>query len=334
MHGSGLEGLHGLPAISLYAPAERERVRIFYDTADRTGQVVFEADRLRKDGSVFPSEVHISSVSGENSDVLYRIVTVRDITSRRQMQAELDESRRFEAIGQLTAGVAHDFNNLLQGIISNLELIDDDVGVAPATRECVAFAVRLAERGGEVAHRLLSFSRKQLLVPKALDLDEFLLAFRELLSHTLNPRIRITLEIARGLAPVWIDPAHLQTTLLNLAINARDAMPSGGNLTIEALGTPDVVAVRADSASLDRFAIIRISDTGTGIAADILAKVCEPFFSTKGLNGTGLGLSMAEGFLKQSGGDLRITSKLGKGTCVALWLPLAPTVATVAGAPC
>ena len=94
------------------------------------------------------------------------------------------------------------------------------------------------------------------------------------------------------------------------------------------------MAVRADSASLDRFAIIRISDTGTGIAADILAKVCEPFFSTKGLNGTGLGLSMAEGFLKQSGGDLRITSKLGKGTCVALWLPLAPTVATVAGAPC
>jgi signal transduction histidine kinase len=122
---------------------------------------------------------------------------------------------------------------------------------------------------------------------------------------------------------VWVDPTHFQTALLNLSINARDSMSSGGNLRIEARSNSAVVTDETDNVSPNHFVVIRISDTGTGIASDILAKVCEPFFSTKGLNGTGLGLSMAQGFFKQSGGDLLVTSELGKGTCVELRLPSA-----------
>jgi len=245
------------------------------------------------------------------------------ITARRRIEHELDQSLRFEAIGQLTAGVAHDYNNLLQGIISNLELANDDMDVAPGTREYVAVAMRLAEQGGQVTQRLLSFARKQPLVPMALDLNDFLVTFRDLLSHTLDPRIRIDLEVESGLAPVWVDQTHFQTALLNLSINARDSMSSGGNLRIEARSNSAVVTDETDNVSPNHFVVIRISDTGAGIAPDILAKVCEPFFSTKGLNGTGLGLSMAQGFFKQSGGDLLVTSELGKGTCVELRLPSA-----------
>ena len=155
------------------------------------------------------------------------------------------------------------------------------------------------------------------------------------LTRTLDPRVRIEVVTEPGLAPVWVDARHLQNALLNLAINARDAMPSGGNLRIEAFSNraaaaSEPVAVGADGEGfvsrrhrrLDRCNVIRVSDTGPGIAPKDLARVCEPFFSTKGVNGTGLGLSMVHGFAKQSGGDLRISSEVGKGTSVEVWLPL------------
>ena len=137
-----------------------------------------------------------------------------------------------------------------------------------------------------------------------------------MLSHTLNPRIRLETSVGKDLPPILADATHLHTALLNLAINARDAMPSGGDLRIEAVGPEG-----ADS----NLAVIRVTDTGNGMAPDVLARACEPFFSTKGLNGTGLGLSMVHGFAKQSGGDLRIFSEPARGTCVELWLPLAPS---------
>ena len=255
---------------------------------------------------------------------------------QRRLQAELDQSRRLEAIGQLSAGIAHDFNNALQGIMANLELVDDDMEIQPATREYVGTAVRLAEQAGELVHNLLYFARKQLLLPHEVDLDDFLNRFQRLLSRTLDPRIRIEVKSEPGLAPVWVDARHLQTALLNLAINSRDAMPSGGHLRIEAFGNcADAASGQAGADAdakgsrtgvgrwTDRCAVIRVSDTGTGIAPKDLARVCEPFFSTKGVKGTGLGLSMVHGFAKQSGGDLRISSEPGKGTSVEVWLPLA-----------
>jgi signal transduction histidine kinase len=235
------------------------------------------------------------------------------------------------------AGIAHDFNNLLQAIMANLELVDDEIEVAPAIREYVGTVLRLAEQGGQLAHDLLAFARKQLLSPNEVDLGEFLNRFRQLLTRTLGARIQIDVITEPGLAPVWIDARHLQTALLNLALNARDAMPKGGNLRIEALrsdlaaasgltGTAPYSRRLMQTAHLRRncCAIIRVCDTGTGIAAQNMAKLCEPFFSTKGMNGTGLGLSMVHGFVKQSGGNLLITSEPGKGTCVEVWLPQAP----------
>ncbi len=237
-------------------------------------------------------------------------LAVAETTKARQAAA------RMEAIGELTAGVAHDFNNLLQAIISHLELVDDVSAVPVAAREYVGNAIEIAEHGAELIHKLLSFARKHVMRPSEIQPAEFLAGFRDMLSHTLNPRIRLEMSVGKDLPPILADATHLHTALLNLAINARDAMPSGGDLRIEAVGPEG-----ADS----NLAVIRVTDTGNGMAPDVLARACEPFFSTKGLNGTGLGLSMVHGFAKQSGGDLRIFSEPARGTCVELWLPLAPS---------
>jgi signal transduction histidine kinase len=229
-----------------------------------------------------------------------------------------------EAIGELTAGVAHDFNNLLQAIISHLELVDDVPEVPLAAREYVGNAIQIAEHGAELIHKLLSFARKHVMRPSEIPPGEFLTGFRDMLSHTLDPRIRLETSAGKDLPPILADATHLHTALLNLAINARDAMPSGGDLRIEAMSGSAVGAGAPEGAD-SKLAVIRVTDTGNGMPPDVLARACEPFFSTKGLNGTGLGLSMVHGFAKQSGGDLRIFSEPDRGTCVELWLPLAPS---------
>ena len=238
LQGMSVDEVQGMSLFDMYAPAEQERIAELQATSDRVGDVDYEADRIRRDGSIFAAHIHSTSVRRGDSGVLYRIGTVRDITTQRRLEAELDQSARLEAVGQLTAGIAHDFNNLLQGIMANLELVDDDIDVPPATREYVGTAVRLAEQAGELTHSLLSFARKQLLTPNEVDLEDFLNRFQRLLSRTLDPRVRIEVVTEPGLAPVWVDARHLQSALLNLAINARDAMPSGGNLRIEAFSQP------------------------------------------------------------------------------------------------
>jgi len=337
MHGMQIDEVQGGHWLDLYSPAERGRIPKFLAEATRIGYLDFEADRIRKDGSLFPARMHITSVSGADGEVRYYIATAQDITPERQLKSEVEQSSRLEAIGQLTAGIAHDFNNLLQAIMANLELVEDEIEVAPAIRDYVGTALRLAEQGGQLAHDLLAFARKQLLSPNEVDLREFLSRFRLLLTRTLGPRIQIDVMTEAGLAPVWIDARYLQTALLNLALNARDAMPSGGTLRIEARRSSDTatggsMGIASHSRRLVQTAhlrrnccaVIRVSDTGAGIAPQNMARLCEPFFSTKGMNGTGLGLSMVHGFVKQSGGDLLITSEPGKGTCVEVWLPQAP----------
>jgi PAS domain S-box-containing protein len=327
MHGLSSNRIQNLSVQDLYSPVEFARVIANDDIADRIGFADFESNRHRQDGSIFPARVHLTSVRRGNGGVRYRIVTVVDITVHRQLETELRRAQRLEAIGQLTAGIAHDFNNLLQGIMANLELLEDEIQNRPAARESLSAALTIAERGADLTRHLLSYAGRQVLRPKSLDLSAFLTEFQGLLSRTLGPRIRIETMVEPSLPPVWVDTTHLHTALLNLAINARDAMPSGGDLRIEAFSS----AAGSDGpkeAGMDHMVVIRVSDTGTGIAAEILAKVCEPFFSTKGLNGTGLGLSMVYGFAKQSGGDLSVTSEPGKGTCVQLTLPLVSTHAS------
>ena len=204
---------------------------------------------VRKDGTILPVLLNSTSVTDPDGNFVRSRTTVYDNTrlkaaeeQHRKLQAELDQSRRLEAIGQLTAGIAHDFSNVLQGIMSNLELVDDDIEVPAAAREYVGTAVRLAEQAAELVHNLLYFARKQILLPHELDLDDFLNRFQRLAARTLDPRVRIDVVTDPGLAPVWVDARHLQTALLNLAINARDAMPSGGILRIEAFGNRDAAA--------------------------------------------------------------------------------------------
>jgi PAS domain S-box-containing protein len=314
----------GVSIFDLYAPAERQRIQELKAASDRDGHADYEAECIRKDGSLFPARIHNTSVRTDNGEVQYRIVTIQDITKERQLEAELSQVQRLEAIGQLSAGVAHDFNNILQAIISNLELVEDDTGVPPETAEKVETAVRLAEQGAALTQQLLSFARKQALHPHQIDLSSFLTDFHSMMVRTLGPRIKIDLVIEPGLS-VWADTSHLRNALMNIAINARDAMPAGGYLRIEASAHPTAATRDSVEGHLKGLVAIRLTDTGTGIASDDLSKVFDPFFSTKGLKGTGLGLSMVHGFAKQSGGKLGITSEQGKGTCVELWLPRAPT---------
>jgi PAS domain S-box-containing protein len=325
MVGMTTNEIAGMSVFDLYTPAERHRIEECKVAADRNGHLDYEADCLRKDGASFPARIHNTSVRAQNGELLYRIVTIQDITRERQLEAELRQAQRLEAIGQLSAGVAHDFNNILQAIMSNLESVEDDAGVPPATAEKVDAAVRLAEQGAALTQQLLSFARKQALRPHRIDLGSFLDDFQSMMARSLDPRIKIDLAVEPGLA-VWADESHLRNALINLAINARDAMPAGGYLRIEASVLPTVATREpAEGNRSDGSVVIRLTDTGIGIPPEHLSKVCDPFFSTKGLHGTGLGLSMVHGFAQQSGGALRINSEVGKGTCVELWLPHAPT---------
>jgi CheY-like chemotaxis protein len=219
-----------------------------------------------------------------------------------------------EAVGQLTGGIAHDFNNLLQGIMGALELAQKRIeqGRLDGLGTYTAQARQAAERASALTHRLLAFSRRQPLAPKPVQANPLILAMEPLLRRTLGEMIELRFDLTPGLGPVLCDPNQLDSAILNLAINARDAMPDGGTLTIcsrNASGTPERVQ-------------ICVADTGTGMAPDVVARAFDPFFTTKPIGqGTGLGLSMVYGFIHQSGGEAKISSKPGAGTVISLLLP-------------
>lgn len=241
------------------------------------------------------------------------------IEDLRNTDAKLRQSQKLEAIGRLAAGVAHDFNNILQSVTGSLELVLEDAQSGTQTHEFAGIALKSAIRGSSLTSHLLSYARKQMLLPELIELGSFLSEMQHLLSRTLGPQIQIDVPTARGPTTVHVDPGQLQTALLNLAINASHAMPGGGTLTLETY---------EELVDENRCVVIRVRDTGTGIDKAILPQVFEPFFSTKGLNGSGLGLSMVQGFAHQSGGGVRIESLQGKGTVVDLWLPAPQAAAT------
>jgi CheY-like chemotaxis protein/two-component sensor histidine kinase len=219
-----------------------------------------------------------------------------------------------EAIGRLAAGVAHDFNNILQSISSSLEMVQDELPAGTLAHDLTAIGLRSANRGSYLTHHLLSYARKQMLRPEVIELPALLSDLQKLLQRTLGPNIDVTMRIDPAARTLRVDPGQIQTALLNLAINASHAMPGGGMLLIESR------ALVKDGAP---WVTLSVTDTGTGMDAATLARAAEPFFSTKGLNGSGLGLSMVQGFAEQSGGAMAITSAPGRGTTVALQLPTA-----------
>jgi CheY-like chemotaxis protein len=229
-----------------------------------------------------------------------------------------------EAIGQLTGGIAHDFNNLLQVIMGNLEVLQRrDLVENDVAKRLVAAAARGAERAATLTQRLLAFARRQPLNPKPLDVNALVAGMSELLHRSLGEGIVIQTVLATGLWRVAVDANQLESALLNLAVNARDAMPSGGRLTIETENAHlDEAHASAQEAKAGDYVSIAVTDTGTGMSRDVLQKAFEPFFTTKDFGkGSGLGLSQAYGFMRQSGGHVKIDSEVGSGTTVRLYLP-------------
>eukprot|EP01035_Chromulina_nebulosa_P069573 gene69573-biopygen41890 len=229
-----------------------------------------------------------------------------------------------EAVGQLTGGVAHDFNNLLQVISGNMELLSRDVAGNPSAERRVGNAKLAVSRGAKLASQLLAFGRRQALEPKVINIGRLVSGMDEMLRRSLGEAIEIETVISGGLWNTLVDPTQIENALLNLAINARDAMNGDGKLTIEVGNAflDDAYARRHAEVAPGQYVLLAVTDTGSGMAPDVLARVFEPFFSTKPEGrGTGLGLSMVYGFVKQSNGHIKIYSEIGQGTTIKLYLP-------------
>jgi signal transduction histidine kinase len=237
---------------------------------------------------------------------------------RERAQAALLQAQKVETMGQLVGGVAHDFNNLLMAVIGNLDLLSKYLGDDPRQHRLLNGALEGARRGATLTQRLLAFARKQKLQARATDVASLVEDMRDLITRSVGPMVAVEIKAVVGLPPVSVDPNQLEMALLNLAVNARDAMPAGGTLTIHL----DEIVEQAGAAG--RYVRVSVEDTGEGMDTATLAKAVEPFFSTKGVGkGTGLGLSMVHGLAEQSGGLFRLESEVGRGTRAQLWLPIA-----------
>jgi signal transduction histidine kinase/CheY-like chemotaxis protein len=245
------------------------------------------------------------------------------MTERERAEAALHQAQRIEALGQLTGGVAHDFNNLLTVLIGNIELVQQSAGVNPWLAERLAAMHDAAERGAMLTGHLLAFARRQSLSPRPVDLNAVVWGMHDLLRSALGPGVDSETRLALDLWPAMVDPTQIELVILNLVINARDAMPNGGVVTVETENAPEPER-RADPPGAGDYVILRVRDTGTGMTPEVQAKAFEPFFTTKPPGtGSGLGLSQVYGTARQSGGDVTIESALGHGTVVSVYLPRA-----------
>jgi len=298
----------------------------------------------RRDGSTFPAEVSLAAMGTDEAFVVTAVV--RDVTERLEIAAEqerlrtqterdklerhLHQSQRLESLGQLAGGVAHDFNNLL-GVISNYAAFAGEEvarqlpgGRGQAVRDDIGQVQQAAERAAGLTHQLLAFARQEVIQPHVLNINDVVQSVEQLLIRTLGEHVELITDLAEDLSPVLADPGQIEQVLVNLAINARDAMPGGGKLTIQTANTSidDTAAGQADLPA-GRYAAVKVSDNGTGIPKDVLDRVFEPFFTTKPKGeGTGLGLATVYGIITQAGGHVRIYSEPGLGTILTALLPV------------
>jgi PAS domain S-box-containing protein len=323
---------------SFYTPADRAAgvPRRALQTAVREGKFEAEGHRVRKDGSTFWASVVINPIRDHSGTLIGFTKITRDITERRQAQEalhqaqeQLAQAQKMEGIGQLTGGVAHDFNNLLTVIVGNLESMQRAIASGRPLdtgrlARSIDYAMRGAERAASLTQRLLAFSRRQPLDPKTVDVGRLVTGMSELLRRTLGEQVAIETVLAGGLWRVLVDPNQLEVSILNLAVNARDAMPAGGKLTIETANTrlDEAYAARQSEVVPGQYVVISITDSGVGMSREVQARAFEPFYTTKDIgHGTGLGLSQVYGFVKQSGGHVKLYSEQGQGTTVKLYLP-------------
>lgn len=321
------EEMIGKSIMCIY-PEERRQEELRIVEKIKNGETIehFETVRLTKEHKLIDVSITVSPIRDTRNIVIGISAICRDITIQKKLESQLQQSQKMEAIGHLTGGIAHDFNNLLAVIIGNLELLEHQTLNEPSIKR-VQTIQKAALRGADLTKRLLSFARQQNLNPAPTYLKNCIENMIEMASRTLGPEIKFRTMFDESMPPAFVDAAGLETALLNLAVNSRDAMPDGGLITISTqLIDLDEKFVSAVNNNLKpgHYAKIMLSDTGCGMPPDILARAFEPFFTTKPRGkGTGLGLSMVYGFITQSGGIARIYSEVGHGTTVSIYLPLA-----------
>ncbi len=299
------------------------------EVAGREGRFEKEGWRLRKDGSRFWAHVVVDAIRGEDGGLIGYAKVTRDITERVEAQRALEktrealfQSKKLEAIGELTGGIAHDFNNLLAAILGSLDLVRKRLPHDPRISPLLDNAVLGAERGAQLTRRMLAFARKQELRHEIVDLGARLPGQREFLQGLVGADHELRLALAPDLEAVRTDPVQLDAAVVNLVVNARDAMPAGGRIEISAMSR--IVGIEDPFLAPGAYVRLSVTDHGEGMDAETAARAMEPFFTTKGVGrGTGLGLSMVHGLMLQSGGRLEIQSEKGAGSVVSLWLPRA-----------
>ena len=294
--------------------------------ASEAGRYEEEGWRVRKDGSFFWASVVIDPIRNDDGTLAGFAKITRDITERREaqlalekIQRQLAEAQKMDALGQLTGGIAHDFNNLLMVVSGHVQSLKKAVADDPKMQRAVQAIELAAQRGANLTRQLLSFSRRQRVNPQATDVGARIEAVREVLTSGLGKAIQLVVNIAPNAWPVTVDTNEFEIALVNLIVNARDAMPKGGTVTISATNVHvEEMPLKGDYVALS------IEDTGVGIPEDVMSKVFDPFFTTKPVGkGTGLGLSQVHGFVHQAGGTVKVSSTLGKGTSITMYLPRA-----------
>ncbi|MCC5795156.1 MAG: PAS domain-containing protein [Chromatiales bacterium] len=309
-------------------PDDRDRVvGGIQAVIDGSGEAWSDEYRMcRDDGAVITVADRGFVIRDDQGGAVRMLGSVIDISERLRLEESLRQAQKLEAVGQLTGGVAHDFNNLLTVILGNAELLGERLAREPALRDLATTVMAAATRGAELTQRLLAFARRQPLEPRAVDLNRLVAGMESLLRRALSENIEIEFVRAGGLWVAEIDPAQLESALLNLAINARDAMPDGGRLTIETGNAKldESYAAMEHDITPGQYVMISVTDSGSGMDAETRGRAFDPFFTTKPAGkGSGLGLSMVYGFAKQSHGHVRIYSEPGEGTAVKLYLPRA-----------
>jgi PAS domain S-box-containing protein len=277
----------------------------------------------RPDGRTLNGDTHITMVRNQSGGIEQLIVQIVDASEKKLAATSLQRAQKMEAIGQLTGGLAHDFNNLLTVIMGNLELLEGKMPDDRTTKR-LSEAIDAARKGAGLTRQMLAFARKQELEPRDVKVNELVAGIEPLISRTIGEQVELKADLMAGDPIAVIDPSQLESAILNLAINARDAMPSGGLLTIETqpVFLDENYTQKHPDVTPGHYVMVAVSDTGTGMSAELLDKVFQPFFTTKEQGkGSGLGLSMVYGFIKQSGGHINVYSEVGHGTAIKMYLP-------------
>jgi PAS domain S-box-containing protein len=283
-----------------------------------------EVSGRRKDGTTFPMDLSVGEAMQDDGPVFVGII--HDLTERKRTSEQLFQAQKMETVGQLSGGIAHDFNNLLTVIIGNAESLSDVLKARPDLRKLAEAIIAAGERGAELTQRLLAFSRRQTLKPSQIDCNQLVDKMGRLLRRTLREDIDIATTLESELKSAFADPAQLESAVLNLALNAQDAMPSGGRITVSTANASLDEQYRSTHPEVPTgdYIMVAVTDDGDGMPPEVLARAFEPFFTTKEVGkGSGLGLSMVYGFVKQSNGHVAIYSEVGLGTTVRIYLPVA-----------